>query len=497
MAKKTTAPPKGDAKGTTAPPVNFAQLVQDARNLAQNIYCDWATIRELEESWLRANIQNAAASKAMTDETIPNECSGSVLTELLTRCRTNREERNRCRTAFDESNQKLLDVARLYKLRQKELTDIGGQLALVPPDAVLADPAQIARACAVEVLVRQVGERAFKTDYLTIIEERQKAIPQKPAPKKLGPPRETFQLLFDALTAQVTHAIAVYGKTLAAKKDAKDAVDAVTALDEQPIIEPMKPTAEEVGRYLFEVDQRARLQIPAQRSAAVTVLKFRREMLQLYDAFKDLAPPLRKMGYLEAYQIEVEVEALIVASRKISDYLKQIHFQWMRLVDKWSSMSLDTSTPVEEQPIEEIEIIDLLQVQVRNLGVAVANKSIAGTKFHSMANTKPADAPKPPCFSFYDPTKLDEEFDKAAKYLGDFAAVALANELEDAKRSMASDAFDARQELARRLSAKLAHTVDVIGNTLKKPMSDQLRVMFFGVRTLHRLNGGPAANAKG
>lgn len=498
MGIRTAAPPKGDAKQTAAQPVSLQQLVPEARSLAEQVYLDWAKIRAFEAAWHEANRANTAAAKAILNEKADNDCAGSALTDLIVRCRTNREERDRRRVEFDEANTNLLDFARVYSGHKVALTDMGVRLtALTSESQKHEDAALVARARALAVLVSQIGERAFETDYLLLVEERQKTLPKKPASKKPAPARESFQALFDELVGQLNIAIGVYDKTLAAKKEAKAAVDTVKAFNEAAIVEPLRPTAEEVGRYLFEIDQRARLEIPAQRVAAIAVLKFRRQMLALYDAFKDLGPPLRKVGYLENYQVDAEVEGLIAAAKKISEYFRQIHRDWMRSVDWWSSESLDTSTPVEEQPVEELEIIDLLAAQVKNLGVAVANKSIAGTKFRSMTCSTQQEVPRSPTFSYFNPGKLDDEYDKATKYLTDFAAASAANELAEAKRSMASDAFDARQELARRLSAKLVHTVGVIGSTLKKPMSDQLRVAFFGVRLLHKLNGGYGASAKG
>ncbi len=458
-------------------------------------------------SVLRDEIENALsdldkARRAIESEKAPqSKPTATTLTAYTEEKRTNRQQLAESETRVDALLARFLasspDRQAKYSAFDRALQKVESEK---PPEASLPT-----RARAVLVIARRVHEIVTQgTDgggeayTLTSFKQRRdgtttsdtKTAPKVKTPKRPAGPRKKYEALIDALGRSLKATIETYEKTRVAREEARFAVEVVSSLDSAQIVEPQKPTAEEVGRYLHELDMLARKHIPAQRQAAANILTFRRYMTALDDAIKDLAPAVRKTSHLEALDLSGDDEAIVVGAREILETLRVQYREFVRSADDWVARKYDNSTEVTETFDDEKALMEQLQVQVRNLGNAIANKAIARAKYDQLKNIPAEHMPEMPTWNRYAYLNVDERITELGKYLVLAAAVNARNEKQNAIKMVAFDAFEARQELARRLAGSLAGIATTIERTLQHPMSDELRVRLFAIRKLHMLTIG-------
>ena len=492
--------PEPQPPGTVA--YDFTAFDQLTRT-AQKAHDCWTVTSILRDETECAMVDLEKARKSVESEKAPqSKPTAAALTAYVEEKKTNRQQLADSETRVDGLLKRFIDSSPDRQARYAALDDALLQIQI----GKALEASLPARARAVLVITRRVQEIVTRgTDggseaytLKSFMDRRNgtattgdtKTITKAKPPKRPAGPRKKFEALIDALTRSLKATIETYEKTRVAREEARFAVEVVSSLDSAQIVEPQKPTAEEVGRYLHELDMLARKHIPAQRQAAASILTFRKYMTALDDAIKDLAPAVRKSSHLEALDLSGDDEAVVIGAREILETLRVQYRDFVRSADDWVARKYDNSTEVTETFDDETALMEQLQVQVRNLGNAIANKAIARAKYDQLKEVAAEHLPEMPTWSRYTHLNVDDRVSEVGKYLVLAAAVNARNEKQNAIKMVAFDAFEARQELARRLAGSLAGVATTIERTLQHPMSDELRVRLFAIRKVHMLNIG-------
>ncbi|MBY0359641.1 MAG: hypothetical protein K2W82_16670 [Candidatus Obscuribacterales bacterium] len=312
--------------------------------------------------------------------------------------------------------------------------------------------------------------------------------------RRKAPARRRYDAVVKKLSAALNTVIEVHAKTEEAHCQTQRAVYAVKELDEQRFSEPRKPSAEEVSRYLKELDEWSRLYLPAQRAAAAEVLLFRKHLLALEIAVKNMAPLLRKTRYLAFRATEPDVDAVVLNAREINDYVNNIIRNYRKDVEEWRGRKFDDSEPVHDMGEQEPEFIETLQLKIKNVGVSVANKCIAHAKYKEIRDKKFEDEKVTYSGQSLQNFSYVGAFDSMDSYLLQMEEVRARNDRQRAQVQIAYDAYSARCEMAREVSGKCVEGATIMERTLK-PMSDQFRVVMIVVRKLQKLHGSIYASA--
>lgn len=310
--------------------------------------------------------------------------------------------------------------------------------------------------------------------------------------RKAPPGKWRYQATLAKLAVALPRVIDIHDKTVVAYNAATQAVYTVGHLDNQKFVEPRKPTAEEVSRYLAELDQWSREYLPAQRTAAEQVFTFRQHLAGLQVALGEATRLWRRLKYLEFRAVEHDVDSLVIGARQVLEVITLFYRNASVKAEIWRCRKFDNSQPVADQGVEEPELIEGLQLQTKNVGIAVANKCIARAKYDQIKAEpleKPVDCPS--LLTVFNGVgfDFDSKFNDAQSYMTSADETNMRIEQQRARVQMAWDAYAARCEMAREVSNKCAGTTYVLERMLKTPMSDQFRVVIIAARKLKQLHG--------
>jgi len=333
---------------------------------------------------------------------------------------------------------------------------------------------------------RHLCDRAKRAvaDLAKSASESAKAAP-KPRPK--GPARPTYEPLLTDLAAKFEAAVAAYVEFSAVRSPAVQACDSIgRQAAESRFRQPQRPTQEEVGQYLQEIETWAGEQLTLQREAAPLVRKHKDSCERFTRAQEALKEAASKVAPLKDKEIDVEAEAAILAADRFNkDYAS-------RLADSGASESktlsavelLDHASVPSLSASESVEVSNLRKL-ARTVGFAVAQENVAHAKWS--AETR---KPEPGSVRFpvlQSSTAVDQLVADFERYLGQEAVRESRCAQREATIEVAKANHEARAEKTRSSRDALGKKAEQIKKLLNPGSADELRVVILAALKLTSL----------
>ncbi len=308
--------------------------------------------------------------------------------------------------------------------------------------------------------------------------------------RKPGEPRKKAEPLVKKVVDATEKAIAIHSKTKLALLAARRSVDAVSALTKKEVVEPQKPTSEEVGRYLLQLLEWCREHLPTNRQAGKDVQHFREMHATMERDVSAASRLLSRIIYLENQRVDPDLVGMLKAMRKLLDELARVARDWRFTSNSWALQKFDRSEPLLEITAEEKETIEHLEAQVKNVGVAAAGKVMAKVKHDSLRHNGREKMPNLPALGAL-PTD-DDTFERAAQrmqnHISAVKVVDLRNEKARAEIEVAWDAYETSRQRTKQAAAaclKIANTMERL--LIRKP-SDEMRIHLHRVAKLQEIH---------
>lgn len=258
-------------------------------------------------------------------------------------------------------------------------------------------------------------------------------------------------------------------------------VTAADSFEEQTIREPNKPTAEDVGRYLTELEEWAVNRLKAQRAAYAALKRYVPNRAVYAKMLIDLKRSVDGLVYVVGTSVDPEAESLVSAAQRM---FKEIDSRFHKVagdVDSWQTRSYDRSEPVFATTGEEDEEIKVMRQLARTVAFAVAQRNVAAVKYaNAQHKLRPSQA--------YEPRVPDElDFDKLAlgfrEYLDLQARNAADNAQIDAEIEVIFNALEARNAKIKQSAELLSSKAKAAAKKIDDDSADEFRVVTaFGSR---------------
>ncbi len=394
---------------------------------------------------------------------------------------------------LDNARKSHFEAAKLFQVRHAGLVQARGELkALSLRTSAVTDSVRLKAALQLaQSMVNRIDEELLDLSWVHLLAELDRIkVSDK---RKVAPPRCKQEPLLKALSDALERVILVHEKALAAMNEAKAAVDTVDELATKKIMEPQKPTSEEVSRYINDLRTWAEANLPAQRAAGKFVQTIREYQATLERDLTKAQLAYDRVERLKFRAVEYDVDALITGAKQLLDAITKITRPWRFLCNSWAERKFDKSKPVTDTKPDELEAIEHLQSSIKNISIAVANKCNARLQYQKVITTglKPARLPARD-LSIYE-NNLESAWEEVEKILEkEESARARAQKKQD-ERDIVWDTYQARIAATRQTATTAMKLAVRLEKTLLPPRSDELTIVLSIVAKLYSLHAGIAS----
>ncbi len=266
--------------------------------------------------------------------------------------------------------------------------------------------------------------------------------------KSKGPDASSVKGDLDDLAGKFDTVVAAHAEVELAKQKALAVVEQLDSRGaKSDFHQPQRPTEEEVGLYLREVEVWAEEMLPAARSSAEKIEEFEKPKAAYLRVLEEFQAALKKVSYLSSRDVAPEVEAAVEAAsvyqRKWGESLpSELHAQ----SNEFSALQLKKSAPVATCSAAESEVVDLLRKLARKVGFAIAQQNVAYHKWEAAKNQIRPSLPSQPGIVISGTMDVDKLFLDFDVYVSESGRVTKERERIAAEVAVILSAWEARRE---------------------------------------------------
>ncbi|MBI4533698.1 MAG: hypothetical protein HY711_07095 [Candidatus Melainabacteria bacterium] len=318
-------------------------------------------------------------------------------------------------------------------------------------------------------------------------ETRSKACPKSLKARPKGPSRADIEGKLTSLVACLEAALVCYSSAAEATDDAAEAFAQYLDLDETRFREPQKPTTEEVGRYLQEIEEWSKARLASERKSSASLAVLSRNIDKCQKAFALVKEALDKLSGVKGKDVDETVEATIVVAETMLS-LSSLHSEVQKLTE-WTALDLKTSPHITTVTPAESAEASTLKGLARTAGYAVAQLNVARAKVRQVEEKPMPPLSRAPSFQGVD---VDLHIESYGKWLEEEAQIRKQIEQLVAELEVAKNAREARQAKVHSSAEALAAKASAMGKTFSDSSADELRVTVIASHKLVELNSDKA-----
>lgn len=297
---------------------------------------------------------------------------------------------------------------------------------------------------------------------------------KEPTPLPKGPSSKTLLPQVKSLVPTLQEVLESQTQVEQCRYEANSLTAQVDNFKKVHIAEPVKPTTEEVERYLRELRQWAASRLAAERTASASIHKF----AQAVDAFKvkldELRSIVNKVSPLIHKQLDERILAEIAGAYKLTKELEKSHAIFADNLIQFLRNQFTKTDPVTTVSATEADALDKMQTLARTLGFAVAQRNVAVRKYKSANATGFPSYPEKP--TLQTGFTLDKHLQAFEAYLKGVEKVNEDTELVKAEIAVYTSALNARREKVDSSKEALSELTQETAKLVDDATSDDIRI---------------------
>lgn len=456
-----------------------ARLVATLREQMQAVLIAWRTT---DEDWRQCE---RVASDAETADRVSNFQTWSNPDDLAS-IKSNldrfREAWQRQRTTRAQARDMLASVPELLRPLEAPLNDLGRSVKRLrsSEDAPEQFPpgvhTVVVAACNFHDHVKWRHDDWLKT--------AAKAAKEAPKPRPKGPAKERYEGQVASLSDKLDAAVAAYAEFSKTRQEAVSTEESLKRhTNRNDFRQPQRPTQEEVGQYLKEIEIWAASGLERQRALAPLVVAFDSTYERFQQATDALKEAIGDVAQLAGKEIDADADALMRAATFFhATPVAELRRWGLRdMPDVHAAKTLEhPSVPVLSAG--EVPEVNNLRKMMRTVAFALSQQNVAGAK-HSAEKGKPAltGASLPNCNTTIE---VDAYVSDYERYLTQHEEYSALGEQRAAAIAVAQANWEARRDKTKSAAVALGKRAELVSSSLLAGSADELRLVTLAAEKL-------------